>query len=71
MKNASYAHFDGMAWPLPDCDVEWFLRYGEPTRQQMLHAASIVAAYNELIGCPETKRRKVIRQVRAAVSARE
>lgn len=39
-------------WPLlPHLhrDVEWLLRYGTPTRSDMLAAASVIAAYRALI----------------------
>ena len=41
---------DGTTWPNPldPGDVEWTLRYGAPTRAQMLHAASVLAAYRRL-----------------------
>lgn len=71
MKNAPlYTHFDGMAWPLPG-ETSWRLRYNQPSRSDALHAASIVEAYHELIRCPEKKRRKVIRELRAALMKNE
>ena len=41
---------DGTTWPDPaDPDgVQWHLRYGEPTREHLLFAASVLAAYSEL-----------------------
>jgi hypothetical protein len=66
------AHFDGMAWPMPVDDpehtLEWSLRYSTPTRTELLRAASIVAAYRELIECTEAKRRSVVRKIRRAVN---
>ncbi len=62
-----YHHFDGMCWPIPGTamgDLEWTLRYGQPTRSQMLMAASVVSAYAQMVGDPEAKRRKVIRELR-------
>ncbi len=39
-------------WPLPDerlGEVEWQLRYGEPTTGDRMVAASVLAAYREII----------------------
>jgi hypothetical protein len=55
-----------MIWPMP-CDLEWTLRYGVPSMSERYRAASIVAAYTELIECTEAKRRKVIRVLRKAL----
>lgn len=42
---------DGTVWPSPLAanTLEWTLRYGEPTLQDRLWAASIVSAYRELL----------------------
>jgi hypothetical protein len=42
---------DGTTWPDPHdpSNVEWELRYGEPTREQMLFAASVISAYSYLV----------------------
>lgn len=43
------------SWPMPGAtdhhgsDLEWVLRYGEPTRQDLLSAAAVIAAYDALI----------------------
>lgn len=45
-------------WPLVvdrDRDVEWLLRYGTPTRWDMLAAAEVIAAYRALIEDGTTK----------------
>lgn len=41
---------DGTTWPDPGDpgDVQWQLRYGEPTREQLVFAASVLAAYGRL-----------------------
>lgn len=69
----SHVRFGEMNWPLPgthtDPALEWKLRYGTPSRSDLLVAASIVAAYEELIDCPETKRRYVVRELRKAQRA--
>jgi hypothetical protein len=65
-----YAHFDGMAWPLTtDPDLEWTLRYGKPTRSQLLVAASVYSAYRQMIHDPRHQRDDVIRQLRKAEKA--
>lgn len=65
-------HFDGMSWPRPgddtDPDLEWVMRYAQPSRSDMLRAASIIAAYRELLTCTDRKRRYVIRQIRKAAN---
>jgi hypothetical protein len=68
-QHRSYATFDGMVWNLPGeymSDVEWALRYGQPTKQQLLYAAGVIEAYRQMVADPEEKRRKVIRALRSA-----
>lgn len=68
-----YAHFDDMTWPAPGeelSEVEWHLRYGGVTRSDLVVAASVIAAYRELISAPRRKRERVIRGIRAAVVPR-
>lgn len=60
-------------WPMPDAgesdhdSIEWTLRYGNPTRSQMLEAAEIVAAYGALVACGtaarQTRRLVALRRV--------
>lgn len=67
--NGAYASFDTMVWPCPGTrmgDVNWTLRYGTPTKRDLLYAASIIEAYAQMIGDPEKKRRGVIKQLRTA-----
>jgi len=66
-----YASFDDMCWPVPgECagDIEWRLRYAPErlSRADHMLAASIINAYRQMVGDPETKRRAVIRQLRLA-----
>jgi len=46
-------HFDEMTWPraLEDDNdsVQWRLRYGIPTKEDLLFAASVMAAYTALV----------------------
>lgn len=71
----NYAHFDdGTGWPLPshggdeedDVSLEWALRYGQPTRVQILEAAGIISAYEALVRLPQRRRSEVVRAILAA-----
>lgn len=71
-QNSSYASFDGMIWTLPGehmSEVEHALRYGTPTKQQLLYAAGVIEAYRQMVWDPETKRRRVVRNLRRAQRA--
>ena len=69
MSAMKWARFDGMVWPAP-CerlgDVEWLMRNGEPTMQDRLLAASVIAAYGELVRCNRDKRNRVVSELRRA-----
>ena len=48
-----YGHFDNATWPLPfetseDQNLEWTLRYGRPSKEDMLAAAGYISAYRRL-----------------------
>lgn len=63
----SVARFDGMSWPVPGerlDEVEHALRYGTPSRSEMLLAASVLEAYRQMVTDPRTKREHVIRTLR-------
>lgn len=66
----SYVHFDDMTWPHPHdpTDVEWRLRYGEPTRSDLLVAASYIGAYRQLVDDAQRVRDRKIQGIRAAMS---
>lgn len=56
---------DGSSWPAPPSVLEWTLRYGEPTREQLLAAAGVVSAYESLVyGSTREKRDLVCREMR-------
>jgi len=61
---------DGSSWPKPDGPVdslEWTLRYGTPTREDMLRAAGVVAAYSYLtLVSSRDAREMVCRELRKA-----
>jgi len=47
-----FTHFDEMCFPQPGEDlsqIDWVLRYGTPTKNQLLVAASVISAYSGLI----------------------
>lgn len=65
---------DGSSWPTPDLatgetfGLGWVLRYGEPTRTDLLKAAAIIDAYGYLVAeSTREKRDLVCREVRAAL----
>lgn len=62
---------DGTTWPDPGDpgDVQWQLRYGGPTREQMVFAASVMAAYGRLGLGPRSSQLAALR--RAAKAARQ
>jgi len=68
-KPPAYLHFDNMTWPHPHdpLEVEWSLRYGTPSREQMRTAASIIAAYRELVDEPVRRRNEKIAGLRRAI----
>lgn len=69
-RTKGWVNFDGMAWNVPDAtqgDLEWRLRYGTPTKPDLLRAASILAAYEELVTCNRRKRDYVVRNIREAM----
>jgi hypothetical protein len=81
----TFAAFGGMSWPLPAPEASHRLRYAldlERTPEQLaalrvlrldsrdlMTAATILDAYEQMIGDPESKRRTVVRQIRAAMTA--
>lgn len=62
-----YAVFDGMTWPNPDTAVAWTLKYGVPSREDLLFAASIIDAYQTLVTMPVKRRRGIIARLREAM----
>lgn len=62
---------DFMAWPNPlDPDeVEWKLRYSTPTKSELMHASSVLAAYRALIFLPSRTREKRISAIRKALKS--
>lgn len=64
---------DGTVWPRPDLigddrPLAWVLTYTTPTRQELLRAASVVAAYGALIGETTKRRQQVVRDIRSELT---
>jgi hypothetical protein len=65
---------DGTTWPTPmveaETSLEWRLRYASPEQlvKDRFLAASIVAAYHELIAAPVKKRNAVLADLRRALN---
>ena len=62
-----FLSFDGMCWPTAGvacADLEWVLRYGEPTKQELLCAASVLAAYRQMVYDGREKRQRVIHMLK-------
>ena len=66
---ASFLCFDGMVWPNPNDpnEVQWRLRYGKPTREDILFAASVMSAYSQLVADPQRRRNEKVRGLREAM----
>lgn len=58
---------DGSSWPtIEEADrLNWLLRYGEPTRNDLLGAAAYCDAFAEMIRVTEAKRRMVVRTLKS------
>lgn len=67
-----YVRFDGTTWPALDVSthdadsLQWLCRYGRDnlTTENLLVIASIIAAYNHLIGMPQARRNEVCKSIR-------
>lgn len=64
-----FRSFGGMCWPAPSeamGDLAWRMTWapGETTKQDRIMAASIISAYMQMVSDPESKRRRVIRELR-------
>lgn len=66
-KTNFYRSFDGMCWPAPSekmGEISWRATHGTPTRTDLLVAASVMNAYQELIGMSAKRRDKIIKELR-------
>lgn len=68
--NGSYLHFGGMTWPNPldPNEVQRKLRFGEPTKADLLVAAAFMDAYAHLIALPSRTRAKRVAEIRALLA---
>ena len=66
-----YRKINDMIWPAP-CermdDVEWEMRHGTPRIEDRLLAASIIAAYRQMIADPQKKRNLIVSELRKGPS---
>jgi hypothetical protein len=67
---SAFLHFDDMTWPNPEDPlmIEWKLRHGEPTKNELMVAASMIAAYKQLVYDTVARRNAKVRGIRAAQS---
>lgn len=71
--NESYVRLDdGTVWPNPadPTEVQWRIRYGTPTRSDLLIAAAHMHAYQELVMQTDKRRTDVVRGLRRAMTER-
>ena len=62
-----FRNFNGMCWPCPCVrmdELEYALRYGKPTKWELLAAASVLSAYRQMVFDPIRKRQKIISELR-------
>ena len=64
-----YVRVEGTTWPNPNDprEVEWRLRYGTPTREDLLLAASFIHAYRYLFLTTTAMRNHRITTIKEAV----
>lgn len=62
-----YRLIDCMTWPCPCADmsaVEWRLRHSTPSQSDLMVAASVMAAYRQMVEDPTHKRQMIVRELR-------
>jgi len=69
MRKPIMTNFDGMAWPIPNANVSHRMRYGQPTREDQLQAASEMDAYAALLVKTQKQRNHICKMVCAAVAS--
>jgi len=65
-----YLKIKDMTWPMPGHrmdEIEWLLRYGQPTHMDQMGAASIIAAYRQMVSDTQAKRNMVISALRKGI----
>jgi hypothetical protein len=55
-------------WPVDseEITVQWSLRYGNPSKSELLRAAEILSAYKSLIFSTQKRRNRVCKELRKA-----
>lgn len=69
--SGAYRHFDTMCWPVPGeriSQLAWTLAHSEPTKEDLLVAASVLSAYAHLIKLPQKRRNEIVRELRKGPS---
>lgn len=63
-----YLMFEGMTWPNPSDPNEtgWRLIYGDPSRADLMFAASVMSSYAHLIDMPQRERNRRVEQIKTA-----
>lgn len=66
-----YLRFAGMTWPNPTDPNETAhqLVYGQPSKADLMFAASVMNAYRHMIDLPQRERNQRVSQIRASVTA--
>ena len=59
----NFVRFDEMTWPLIPTDLEWVLRYGVPTKENLLMAASILNAYRASLHLSQKRRNQIFNRL--------
>ena len=64
--------YDDTVWPSPRRvgELEWTLRNGEPTKEDHLIAASVAAAYMQLIEVPTWRSMRILYEIQRWVLQR-
>jgi hypothetical protein len=60
-----YVRFDGMVWSVPSdamSDLNWKLRYGTPTKRDLLAAAGVLSDYAALIARTRDERQVIVKR---------
>lgn len=71
-RHGRWMHVEDMAWPAPDDlgELEWRLRYGKPSRVDLLTAAGVISAYAQaFLHNPQRETRRVHGLLRKAMAA--
>ena len=54
---------DGTSWPIPDGEVQWQLRYGNPDKKELLYAAQVMDTWAHVLD-PTVEIEPVIKRIR-------